>query len=70
MQLASRTEAAIHHVNETRGSHLLAPSYADHLNAIAENAGQMKESVNLFLNLADTQDKLDRLRNKAAATES
>jgi uncharacterized coiled-coil DUF342 family protein len=68
-QLAARTEAAINHLNENRG-YRFAPEYTDHLRTIADHSDQLKESVNVFLEMASTQEKLDRLREKAAALES
>jgi hypothetical protein len=68
-QLAARTEAAINHLNENRG-HLFAPEYTDHLSTIAEHSDQLKQSVNVFLEMANTQEKLDSLREEAAALES
>jgi hypothetical protein len=68
-QLATRTEAAINHLNEKRG-HLFAPEYVGHLSTIAEHSSQLKQSVNLFLELASTQEKVDMLRDKVAALES
>jgi hypothetical protein len=68
-QLASRTEKAISHLNDNR-SHLFAPAYTDHLSAIATNSDQMKQSVDVFLELASTQDKLDNLRERIATIES
>jgi hypothetical protein len=69
VQLASRTENAINHLNENR-RYLFAPAYTGHLSAIADHADQMKQSVDVALELANTQDKLDVLREKIAATES
>jgi hypothetical protein len=69
VQLASRTENAINHLNENR-RYLFAPAYTEHLTAIADHADQMKQSVDVALELANTQDKLDVLREKIAATES
>jgi hypothetical protein len=68
-QLAARTEDAISHLNENR-NHLFAPEYTDHLSTIADHSDQLKQSVNIFLELANTQEKLDSLREKAAALES
>ena len=59
-QLASRTQAAIHHLNKSPG-HLFAPVYTEHLGAIAEHADRMKQSVDAFLELAGAQNKLDKL---------
>jgi hypothetical protein len=68
-ELAARTEAAINHLNENRG-HLFAPEYTDHLSTIAEHSDQLNQSVSDFLELASTQDKLDRLRERVAVLES
>jgi len=68
-QLAARTEAAINHLNGNRG-HLFAPEYTDHLSTIAEHSDQLTRSVNVLLELASTQEKLDSLRDKVAAMES
>ena len=68
-ELAAQTEAAINHLNENR-DHLLTPEYADHLSTIAEHSDQLNQSVSDFLELASTQDKLDRLREKLPTVES
>jgi len=65
VQVASRTQDAINHLNEYQ-SRLFVPTYTDHLSAIYENADQMKESVDLYLQFASTQDKLDRLQGRVA----
>lgn len=67
LKLAARTEAAILHLNQN-GKHLWAPVYKDHLKAIADSADRMKEFVDLHLELASTQDKLEELRDRVAAT--
>ena len=67
--LASRTEAAIQHLNENR-NHLWAPAYTDHLKTIADRANQVKTSIDLHLELASTQDKLEELRLKVATIGS
>ncbi len=69
LQLASRTEAAINYLN-ANPRHLYAPVYIGHLGAIAEHAKQMKQSVDVHLDLANTQDKLDSLRGEANALQS
>ena len=69
VSLVGHTEAAIQHLNESR-SHLWAPVYVDRLKMIADRAGEMKESVDLHLELASTQDKLEALRSKVAAIGS
>jgi hypothetical protein len=68
-QLASRTEAAINYLNENPGQ-LFVPVYTEHLGAIAGHADRMKESVDVYLDLASTQDRLDRLRDQTAAMRS
>jgi hypothetical protein len=67
--LAARTEAAIHHLNENP-NHLWAPAYREHLTTIADRADQMRKSVDLHLELASTQERLEELRSRVAATGS
>jgi len=67
--LAAHTEAAIDHLNE-RSNNLWHPDYASHLRGIADRAGQVKEAVNLHLEMADTQDKLERLQERVTALGS
>jgi hypothetical protein len=69
INLASRTEAAILYLEENR-DHLWAPVYTGHLKRISDHADQMKESVDLHLELASTQEKLVELRGKLAAMPS
>jgi len=69
LELASRTKAAIVHLNENR-NRLFDPDYQDHLATIAEQAGEMKMSVADFLELGETQEKLARLQEKLEATGS
>ena len=67
--VATHTEAAIHHLNQNP-NHLWAPAYRDRLQTIAERASEMKKSVDLHLELASTQERLEDLRNKVAAIGS
>ena len=67
--LADHTEAAIVHLNENP-SHLWTPVYTDRLKLIDDRAGEIKESVDLHLELAATQDKLEALRTKVVTTGS
>jgi hypothetical protein len=60
-ELAARTEAAIEHLNDNR-NYLWADVYVGHLGAISRHADRMKELVDLHIDLAGTQDKLERLR--------
>ena len=64
VMLAAHTQAAIEHLNERRNN-LWHPDYADHLRGIYNRSGQVKEAVNLHLEMADTQDKLDRLQERS-----
>jgi hypothetical protein len=68
-ELASRTQAAIMHLNENRG-YLFAPTYADHLSTIAEQADEMKTTVDTFLEYADTEQKLQRLQERLEVGQS
>jgi hypothetical protein len=63
--VASSTEAAIRHLNDNR-KHLWSDSYQNHLKTVASQAEQMKKSVALHLELADTQDKVEALRDRIA----
>lgn len=69
VDLAGRTQAAILHVNDRPG-HLWVPAYTSHLRAIADHADRLKDSVDLHLELASTQDKLEELRFKTASIGS
>lgn len=69
VMLAAHTEAAIEHLNDRRNQ-LWHPEYTDHLRGIADRSGQVKEAVNLHLEMADTQDKLERLEERANALGS
>jgi hypothetical protein len=62
--LAAHTEAAIEHLNERRNN-LWHPDYASHLRGISNRSVQVKEAVNLHLEMADTQDKLESLRERS-----
>ncbi len=61
--LAAHTESAIQHLNDNR-SYLFAPVYAEHLTAIAERSGELKDSVDAFLEFGNTSEKYDRLQQK------
>ena len=67
--VATNTEAAIHHLNQNP-NHLWAPAYREHVRTIADRADEMKKSVDLHLELASTQERLDELRNKVAVIGS
>jgi len=67
--VATHTTAAIEHLNQNP-NHLWTPVYKEHLKSLAERASEMKRAVNLHLELADTQQKADELRNKVAVIGS
>lgn len=69
VMLAAHTEAAIEHLNERRNN-LWHPDYASHLRGIYDRSGQVKEAVNLHLEMAVTQDKLERLQERTNALGS
>lgn len=61
--LAEHTESAIEHLND-RGKPLWDQEYVNHLRGIEGRAGQVKQTVDLHLDLANTQDKLEQLREQ------
>lgn len=67
--LAARAEAAIRHLNENQ-TYLWSETYQDHLTTLTTRAGQMKKSVTLHLELAETQEKLEALRTRVASIGS
>ena len=69
VELASRTEAAIGHLNENRG-HLFSPVYTDHLRTIGEQADRLQQTVDTHLELASTEEKLNDLRERMVGSES
>ena len=62
MHVAAHTEAAIQHLND-RGT-LWDADYANHLRSISDRADQVKETIDLHLEMADTQDRLEQLRDR------
>jgi hypothetical protein len=68
-KLAAHTQAAIEHLNNRQNT-LWHPVYAEHLRGIYDRADQVKEAVNLHLETADTQDKLERLQERTNALGS
>lgn len=69
VMLATHTQAAIEHLNDRRNN-MWHPDYTDHLRGISNRSVQVKEAVNLHLEMADTQDKLDRLQERTNALGS
>lgn len=67
-QLASDTKAAINHLNENP-HYRFAPTYIQNLQAIADNASELKDRVNGFLNVEAIDRKADQLHNKAYQLE-
>ena len=67
--LAGHTEAAIEHLNDRRNN-LWHPDYTDLLRSISNRSVQVKEAVNLHLEMADTQDRLERLQERASTLGS
>jgi hypothetical protein len=61
--LAAQTEAAIQHLNET-GKPLWVPHYTDLLRSISDRSDQVKQTIDLHLDLAGTHEKLEELRNR------
>ena len=62
--LAKHTEAAIEHLND-RDKSLWDQEYRNHLQGISGRSGQVKQVVDLHLDLANTQDKLERLQEQS-----
>lgn len=54
----------------THRNHLWSETYQDHLKTLAFQAGRMDQSVGVHLELAETQDKLEALRDKVASIGS
>jgi hypothetical protein len=61
--VAAHTEAAIEHLNDRRNN-LWHPDYTDLLRGISDRSVQVQEAVNLHLEMADTQDKLESLQER------
>ena len=68
-ELASRAQAAIEHLNENK-SYLFAPTYTDHLSTIAQQAGELTDSVNTFVEYGNTRQKLEQLQQKLEIAQS
>jgi lysyl-tRNA synthetase class I len=62
VELATRTQAAIEHLNENRS--YWGGSYGEHVATILERSDQIVETVNNFLEYSETQEKLNRLMEK------
>src|SRR5262249_1239603 len=62
--VATETRAAIEHLNDA-AKPLWMPVYVDRLHAISEHADRVRDAVNLHLEMADIEQKLDELRDRA-----
>jgi hypothetical protein len=62
-QVAASTEAAILHLQENR-RWLFASEYRDHLTTIADSSGDMKQTVDKFLDYEKTQQKFQQLQKE------
>jgi hypothetical protein len=69
VHLADRTRAAIEHLNDHRGKRFVL-EYADHLRTISDQATQLKASVSDHLDLAQTENKAEELRNRISDASS
>ena len=61
--LAAHTESAIEHLND-RAKPLWDENYENHLRGISGRSDQVKQVVDLHLDMADAQDKLERLQEQ------
>ena len=61
-QVAASTEAAILHLKENRW--LFASEYRDHLTTIADCSGDMKQTVDKFLDYEKAQQKFQQLQKE------
>ncbi len=67
--LATHTESAIEHLND-RDKPLWDQEYKDHLRGIWSRSDQVKQVVDLQLDIANTQDKLERLQERTSTLGS
>jgi vacuolar-type H+-ATPase subunit D/Vma8 len=66
VDLATCTQAAIEHLNENRS--YWGGSYGEHVATILDRSDEIGESINNFLEYAETQKKLKRLMEKLELT--
>ena len=62
-QVAASTQAAIVHLRENQ-NRLLAPEYRDHLMTIADHSGDMKQTVDKYLDYQKAQERFQQLQNE------
>ena len=66
-QVAASTQAALVHLGENQ-NRLFAPEYRKHLATIADRSGDMKQSVDKFLDYQRTQQKFQQLQRELELT--
>ena len=64
VSLAAGTESAIRHLNDNR-NYLWSETYRGHLTAMSTGADQLKRSVSVHLELAETLDRVETLQQQA-----
>jgi hypothetical protein len=62
-QVAASTQAAILYLNENR-RWLFATEYRDHVTTIADSSGDMKQTVDKFLDYEKAEQKFQQLQNE------
>jgi len=62
-QVAASTQAAIVHLRENQ-NRLFVSEYRDHLRTIADRSGNMKQTVDKFLDYEEAQQRFDRLKGE------
>ena len=65
VQVADRTQSAIHHLKENRG-YLWAPDYVDHLQAISALSDKLYGTIDDCLEIAAAQQKIEQLDRRLA----
>jgi hypothetical protein len=65
VRLAAHTQAAIEHLNDRNP--LWQQGYKDQLRGIADRSNSVRNTVNLHLEMADTQLKVERLKTQMEA---
>jgi hypothetical protein len=62
-QVAASTQAAIVHLRENR-NRLYVSDYRDHLTTIADRSGNMKQTVDKFLDYEEAEQRLNQLKGE------
>jgi hypothetical protein len=68
-QVAASTQAAIAHLRENQ-NRLFVSEYRDHLTTVADRAGDMKQTVDKFLNYEKAQQDYEEARQKYLQLEN